>query len=146
MALGREIVHVGDISQRQALVLQQMHQVDGGVEESVRMLHAIEYILEPSTAYLALGFRQPHDGIDVERQSSTRTIITMWRTRLQETLVDKDDLHLEIVRMHNSRHQPVGNNNHASALIQRECLSIERHIALARLAIGVREMNRQLWI
>ena len=80
----------------------------------------------------------------VERQSSTRTIIAMWRTRLQETLLDVDDLHLEIAGRQNSRHQPIGNDNHTSALIQRKCLSIKRHLALARLAIGVREMTSQL--
>ena len=149
----REVEHVGDIGQREALVFQQMHQFDGGiavdprvgretahlladfrevlrrdaefvgiithfavlaivatlqhpdeavhhlshlcrdvsitldagmtlkeideqllqgrhhfvaVEESVRMLHTIEDILETTTANLAFGFRQPHDRIDVE--------------------------------------------------------------------------------
>ena len=68
----------------------------------------------------------------------------MWRTRLQETLFDVDDFHLEIAGRQNSRHQPVGNDNHTSALVQRKCLSIERHFALTRLAIGVREMNHKL--
>ena len=66
------------------------------VEVAMRMLHAVTHILETATANQPFLVRQSHDRIDVERQPSTRTIITMWRTRLQETLFHIDHRHLEI--------------------------------------------------
>ena len=45
MALGREIVHVGDIGQRQALVLQQMHQFDGCVTVNPRVGRETAHLL-----------------------------------------------------------------------------------------------------
>lgn len=88
--------------------------------------------------------RQPHDGVDVEGQSPARTIITMRRTGLQETLIDIDDRHAETVRRPDLRHQPVGDDNHAVAFTQYEILSVECHLTLACLAAGVRKAMQKI--